>query len=209
MMSFRITMVTFLALASFAGPSMANLVGNPGFETGDFTDWTLTGDGISIDSVFPHTGTYDAAFSALSADPNAGVLSQALTTTTGQGYTIGFALMDEAGFSSDTFTIGFGAFTTTVTGDMAPSTYVVFAFTAPGADISSTITTLSFQGLQTLPTNQDWNLDDVSVTGVPEPATWALLVVAFAGLAARLLLRTALRASVTHPGAERAGPRSA
>ena len=201
-MSFRSFLVSLIALVVLAGPVGANLVLNPGFETGDFTGWSVTGDGVLIDNVFPNTGLYDAAFSALTTDSDPGVLSQVLTTSPGLSYTISFALLDEAGFSGDSFIVQFGGYTTTVTGDTAappgdsPSLYTAFSFTAPSADIVGSNTTLSFEGLQDPSTNQAWNFDDVFVTGsasaVPEPATWTLLLIAFVGLGVQRSLRTAV-----------------
>src|SRR5580698_3576063 len=93
-----------VALGAFGGtPAMANLVTNGDFETGDLSGWTVVGNGIGIDNVFPNSGTSDAAFGATSSDPDPGVLSQALTTTAGQEYTLSFALQDEAGLSTDLF----------------------------------------------------------------------------------------------------------
>lgn len=59
-----------------------------------------------------------------------------------------FAVLDEAGFSGDTFTVEFGGFSTTLggfsttlTGDQAappgnlPSFYTAFSFTVPAVDI--------------------------------------------------------------------------
>jgi hypothetical protein len=190
-MSRTISMIFCIALAALCSgrSEAANLVANPGFETGDFTGWTVTGDGILIDSTFPNTGTYDAAFSALTTDHNPGVLSQTLATTAGQSYTLSFALLDEAGFSGDSFIVKLGAFTQTITGDEAappgdlPSLYAAESFTVPGADISGASTVLSFEGLNFPNIGIDWNLDDVSVTGaavpgVPEPSAGALLLAA-------------------------------
>jgi hypothetical protein len=178
------------AILLTAGAARANIVQNPGFETGDFSDWTVTGNGIAIDTVFPNTGCCDAVFSAASTDPTPGVLSQTLATMPGQGYQLGFALLDEAGFTGDTFTVDFGGFSTTITGDMAappgnlPSFYTDFSFAVPGADITGTSTILSFEGLNFPGIGIDWNLDDVSVTvaptAIPEPATAPLLLVALA-----------------------------
>lgn len=220
-MSFRSSIASLALLAALAGPAgAANLVLNPGFETGDFTDWTVTGDGILIDSSFSNTGTYDAAFGAPTNDPDPGVLSQALTTSPGQSYTLSFALLDEAGLPADLFTVNFGAFATTITGDQAaspgslPSGYTAFTFTTPGSDVSGASTTLSFEGLND---NAAWNLDDVAVTAatsgaaVSEPSTWALLLVAFAGLGAQRPLRTAARGLAQRfrdpPGVGRSSPR--
>jgi len=203
-MSYRSSIASLALLAGLAEPAgAANLVLNPSFETGDFTDWSVAGDGISIDSVFPNTGSYDAAFSASTSDLNPGVLSQALTTSAGQGYVISFALLDEGGLPTDSFILTLGAFTATITGDLAgppgdlPSGYTAFSFTAPGSDINGASTTLSFEGLND---TAAWNLDDVSVnaaTGspVPEPSTWALLLVAFTGLGLQGHLKGRLKTS--------------
>lgn len=195
---FSLALAWFALVAAVSGPAVAaNLVLNPGFETGDFTDWTVTGDGISIDTVFPNTGCCDAAFSATTTDPNAGVLSQTLSTSPGQVYTLSFALLDEAGFSGNSLTVQFGGFSATITGDMAappgdlPSLYTAETFTVPGADIVGGSTVLAFKGLSDPISGINWNLDDASVTAVatPELSTWALLVVAFACLGIRRQLK--------------------
>src|ERR1700751_1344190 len=88
-------------VAICSGRARADLVMNGGFETETPTgcsstctvpppDWTVTGDGILIDTVFPNTGTYDAAFTALSTDTSPGVLSQTLATVAGQSYPLNF-----------------------------------------------------------------------------------------------------------------------
>jgi hypothetical protein len=175
-------------VATLVGPALAaNLVLNPSFETGDFTNWSVTGNGILIDTVFPNTGCCDAVFTATTTDPNAGVLSQTLSTLGGKTYKLSFALLDEADFSGDSFTIQFGGFSATITGDMAappgdlPSLYTAETFTVPGADIVSGSTVLAFKGLSDPISGINWNLDDASVSAVatPEPSTWTLLLVAF------------------------------
>jgi hypothetical protein len=169
------------------GRARADLVVNGGFETetpaGCQTPtnpspcnvpppgWTITGDGVSIDTVFPHTGTYDIAFATPSTDPDVGMLSQAITTTVGQNYTLTFFVVDESGFSLDTFTVSYGTFTDTITGDEAPFAYTEESFTVPGAGAAN----LVFEGINDIAA---WNLDDVSVmqaVPAPEPAGGTVL----------------------------------
>jgi hypothetical protein len=67
--------------------SICNLVANCGFETGDFTDWTITGDDTfsfvesSGDTGYPaHSGNFFALLGPVDADS---FLSQSLTTVAG------------------------------------------------------------------------------------------------------------------------------
>jgi hypothetical protein len=178
-------------MALGSGAARADLVTNGGFETetpaGCQTaanpspctlpppGWTVAGDGVSVDTGFPRTATYDTAFSTPSTDPNVGTLSQTITTVPGQNYTLTFYVMDETGFPLDTFTVSYDGFTDTITGDQAPFVYTEETFTVPGAGAAS----LSFQGINDIAA---WNLDDVSLTAaaatVPEPAGGVLLVTA-------------------------------
>ncbi|MBD2846995.1 right-handed parallel beta-helix repeat-containing protein [Paenibacillus sp. IB182496] len=41
-------------------PSQDNLLANPGFESGDFSGWTLHYNGATVDGALPHTGDYAA-----------------------------------------------------------------------------------------------------------------------------------------------------
>ena len=66
-----------------------NLVANCGFETGDFTDWTLSGDqsftGVALGG---HSGCYGAYF----GPPNLGFAAQDLPTAAGEYYDLSFWL---------------------------------------------------------------------------------------------------------------------
>ena len=67
-----------------------NLVTNCGFETGDFTGWTLLDSGnMSVNTVLPNNGAYSAELGSVGT---VGCISQTLTTTPNQEYFLSFAL---------------------------------------------------------------------------------------------------------------------
>src|SRR5215471_3379908 len=91
------TVVGFLALTlalGSAGPARAmNLVTNGGFETRDFTGWTLSGNTFfthvdcGTNVVSPHTGECAAALGAMGSD---NTLSQTIPTVPGGTYLLSF-----------------------------------------------------------------------------------------------------------------------
>ena len=196
-------LVLSLALGLATVPARANLVTNGGFETGDFTGWTLTGTGggVAIDTRFPHTGTSDAAF-ALANGGTTATLSQSIATTAGQSYSLSFWLLDQASPSgTDTMTVTFGGFTDAVLwSGLNTISYANVQLTVPGSAITGTSTSLGFQasidpnpsGVPGFgPVGGPFNLDDVVLTAntaaAPEPpAGWLLAVgIVALGLAAR------------------------
>jgi hypothetical protein len=103
-MNMKRTSLILLSLLLLATPAAlqaqtSNLVLNGGFETGDFTGWTLSGANTpaSVDNgsyglfseITPHSGNYDADFES---DGNAlyQYLSQTLPTTPGASYLLSF-----------------------------------------------------------------------------------------------------------------------
>ena len=183
--------IVLVGAAIASPPAMAgNLLINPGFENvdagGNFVGWTTTGGNIAPDTVFPNLDATDAFFGDPPGTFPPSTLNQPVATSPGAEYTLAFALLDEAGFSGDTFAIQYGGFTATITGDQAaapgtlPSFYTEFTFDIPGLDITDPATTLSFNGQSIA----GWNLDDVSLTEVPaivttpEPGALALFAIA-------------------------------
>ncbi len=167
---------------------IANLVANGGFETGDFTGWTLAGPDVpgQQDNLYgvegadpyplpagtaPNSGNFQAFFSDVPS--NATTLSQALTTTPGNFYTVSFYLaqqLEGPGTVSNSVVVSLDGTTLASLTAVPVQGYTQYSFTTAVADPSST---LSFTfGNQV----GEFIIDDVSVTPaapVPEPATWA------------------------------------
>src|SRR6266550_547960 len=97
--------LTAVAALSVACPAKANLITNPGFETGDFTGWTA-GAGASVvgtsNGVSPHSGSFQAKVFPLSL----AVISQTLATMAGQSSTVSFW----TAASANPFQAGLGVF---------------------------------------------------------------------------------------------------
>jgi PEP-CTERM motif len=178
----------FLVLphAALADP---NLVQNGGFETGDFTGWSLSGDTGSafVSNNNPHSGTFAANF-----DPVGDYvyLSQDLSTTPGLNYNLifwhiwvdrppadfqvfwnGQLIYDEANFTSYPWT------ETSINNLLATSGQTELTFGFMASDSQSL-----------------WSLDDVSVTPqgtTPEPTSILLLgsgILGIAGILRRKML---------------------
>jgi hypothetical protein len=180
-MLFRTTAIGAAALAlaaGFAAPARANLVTDPGFEScihGSVLPPGWTGDASC--SLSPHSGTWDAAFSLVSGS----LLSQSVPTTVGDTYDFSFWFRGAPSTSGSSFTASFGADQVLdVTTTTSPYTFENFVVTATTA-----MTTIQFARTFA----GTWNLDDVSVTLAPEPASLTLLAMGLAGLGMVVRLR--------------------
>jgi len=180
----------FAAAQSKAGTDCSavagNLVNNCGFETGDFTDWTLSGNDTPLalgnlygvegtdpyDGTVPLDGSYQAFFGDLVA--NATTLSQGIATTAGDQYTITFYVaQDTAPVGGDNELLASFAGTTGVDKtDIGVEGYSEYSFTEDATSGTSTLDLTFGDDLGY------FQLDDVSVvntTPTPEPDSLLLL----------------------------------
>ena len=172
----RILGLALLTLSVVSGVGQAaNLITNGGFETGDFTGWSLAGTDLGhnfVNDVDPHSGTFSAWLGSVGGDA---FLSQMFATNPGDSYTLDYFLKSPGGTPND--------FAVEIDGVVIPGStftdagafdYTEFTFTFTATKVS---TQLKFDARQ----DPDyWRLDDVSVTpntsgAVPEPAPLKLL----------------------------------
>ena len=182
-----------------------NLVANCGFETGDFTDWTVGGalsggfdgnyygvqgdlnnppeNGIPLGPV--NSGSWAAYFGTDVTQTIAPMtLSQTLTASAGVLYAITFYVDQDALVAQDAFSVTFAGATLTSITNMAPTNgYVLERFTYNDVNVVNPVLEFSFEN----PTDFFF-LDDVSVAPAVAPEPSGLPV---AGAAAGLLLLAA------------------
>lgn len=171
--------------ASICTAVTPNLVANCGFETGDFTSWTLAGNDVPLeqnilygvegtdplDGISPNSGSYQAFFADL-VDSST-TLSQTIATNSGQLYRVQWYLaQDTAPVTpyTNAFSASFGG-TTLISLSAMP----VQGYTEYSADVEalSSSSTLAF----TLGNDVgEFLLDDISVGNVPEPASWLFML---------------------------------
>lgn len=170
-----------LALTS-AWPAMAvNLVTtNPGFEDGNFTGWSQTpagsGSDFFVTNVVPLTGTFAAFFSG-NTNEQLDSISQDITTTIGQGYSLSYWLRNAGGTTgfNNRFTVMWDgvAIAPLELVDVGLFDYSQYVFTIIATD---TTTTLKFSAFNNTTPGSNFRLDDISVEAVvPEPASLTLL----------------------------------
>src|SRR5262249_5454325 len=78
----------------------SNLIVNGGFETGNFSGWTQSGDlsYTGVDGSLPHSGSFAAYMGPTGSD---GFLAQSFATTPGANYTLDYWLESDGGSPND------------------------------------------------------------------------------------------------------------
>jgi hypothetical protein len=193
---FLLSPAALLAGTSVCDAVGGNLVANCGFETGDFTNWTVGGNTghTYVESGYAYSGTYGAGLGAVSSNGfgDADLLSQTLTTVPGQTYTLTYYLESPGGTPNGFEATWDGnpiASAGSVVQDVGPFGWTEFQFTGLLATTGSTL--LQFQDYQN---PSYWGFDDISVigaVGAPEPGTFALLgcgLLSLLGIARRKVL---------------------
>jgi hypothetical protein len=175
----------FVAAAAQAAPTVAN----GGFETGDFSGWSLAGEqGFSlVDTGYQRSGDFSAFFGEVGTPA---VLSQSLATDIGHTYSVSFWLANLGGSINNAETVNSfgmlldGARVVDVQSKDATG-YTQYAWTFTAASASTSLA-FSFQHDETF-----WLLDDVAISdistipAVPEPSAALLLMLGLGVFALR------------------------
>jgi hypothetical protein len=165
----------------------ANLLVNPGFESGSFSGWTQSGNtgdtcvtasacGGFVSGLSPHSGTRFAALGPIGSN---GFLAQTFNDTAGQVLDVSFYLANSFAAGSnqgDNFAVSFDSSSLLNLINLPAQGYTLYNFTvvATGHD------TLTFGRFRN--DGGFFGLDDVSVTAVPEASTWAMMILGFMGV---------------------------
>jgi hypothetical protein len=181
MKRYAILLALAFTLLLVQAASAAPLVTNGGFEKGNLSGWTYSGDpewgGADLDA--PHSGTYEGYFGEVGA---MGVLSQTIATTPGASYNVSFWIWyyETPGDISNQFQVKWNSdiiFDQTDITGYWPVVYTQYQFTEVAIN---TFTVLSFS----LRNDPGWiYMDDISVSQIPIPGAVWLLGSGLVGLA--------------------------
>jgi hypothetical protein len=159
-----------LLLLSATGPARGDFITNGGFETGDFTGWTLSSGTAVVSGAAAHTGNFGAMLTTSGAE---GSLSQTVTTPTGSPLTLTFFLASD-GVTPNHFQVSFGGKQLLNLPNIPQQNFTEYQFSVTPSSASNLLQFKFHDDKGSL------SLDDVSLTGAhidtaPEPGSLALL----------------------------------
>jgi hypothetical protein len=176
------------AAVLFTSQARANLIVNPGFEADNAvvqvpTGWSANSAYLSepgfnlVNSNVVNSGLFALQIANFEFQ-SLPTLSQTFTDVAGATYTASFFATDQVADAGSFLTVTAGAGSLTLTGDIGTSyKQYSFQFTGTGLDTFS---------ISAVNNPNFYYVDDVSVTevarAVPEPSTWAMMVLGFLGL---------------------------
>jgi hypothetical protein len=141
---------------------VGQLVQNGGFETGDFSDWTLIEDAseslVSTDAIAVHSGTYGVE---LGEAGDLAYLTQAIPTVPGSSYSISLWLDSSDGLMTNEFLVSWGGDTLFDYTNLPAIGWTNLQFTVLATDTNTVLEIGSRDDASYL------GLDDVSVTAAP------------------------------------------
>lgn len=155
------------------------------------TGWVVGGD--SVDYIGGYWQAEDGSRSVDLSGAANGSVSQTFDTLAGQSYVVNFFLAGNpdggpaakvAITSADGSQLQSNTFTVTGSDSRSNMGWQAYSYNFTAATNSTTLTFASATGTAYGPA-----LDNVSVAGVPEPATWAMMLIGFGGLGAALRSR--------------------
>jgi hypothetical protein len=172
-MSRKTLLLAAFAALLFAGAANANMLTNGGFETGDFTGWTVSSGPFTFVGSPGYLSSNEAI---LGTAGSVETISQTFATTPGQSYDVSFYLANDDFANSNSFSALWNG-----TSMLAPAfnsdafEYTKYSFSAIANSTNSTLS-FAFQN-----DNSVFHLDDVNAT-VPEPGSMWLLSSGLLGL---------------------------
>jgi hypothetical protein len=189
-----------LALSMASGAQSAELIVNGGFEAGA-SPWVFSGGGVVTEADYNvccgFTTTHPTNhIAALGGGNQSGTftVSQSFATVVGSLYSVSYRI-GAVGSQGQAVTVNFGSQFILLT--LLGTTNFGASFqTLTGSFVGSGFDTFRVS-VTTFPDNTDTVVDDVSITGaavpagVPEPATWAMMILGFFGAGAMVRRRYA------------------